>query len=299
VKTFLAPPRAGRPAGPLAPRRSGARARLRPAARLLVAAALPVLAALPAALGGQEHEAGRTLLPPGAAPSAVPFQAGESLTYRVRIPKFGSIGRGTMTVSGPEDVRGAEALILRFDFSTRIGFVKAENHSESWIDPTRMAALRFHKHERHPLSTHDEVVEMFPAERKWQAADGTMGTSTTSAPLDELSFIYFIRTLPLGDSAQHVLDRHFDPKRNPTTVRVLGRERLTTPAGTFATVIVEMRVKDARRYKGEGVLRIHLTDDDCRLPVRIESDMPIVGRGVLLLEKHTHPASHHDAAGGV
>ena len=253
---------------------------------------MPVLAALPVALGGQGSDAAGAARLPGAAPHAVPFQAGESLTYRVRIPKFGSIGRGTMTVSGPEDVRGTAALVLRFDFATRVGFVKAEHHSESWIDPVRMAALRFHKHERHPLSTHDEVVELFPAERRWQAADGTMGTSTTSAPLDELSFIYFLRTLPLGADAQHVLDRHFDPRRNPTTVRVVGRERLTTPAGTFATVIVEMRVKDARRYKGEGVLRLNLTDDDCRLPVRIESDMPVVGRGVLLLEQHTHPASH-------
>jgi len=287
VKTSVAHPRTGRSVGH--------RHRLLPAARLLVAAAIPLLAALPAALGGQGQHESAAMRAPGDAPHAIPFQAGESLTYRVRIPKFGSIGRGTMTVSGPEDVRGTEALVLRFDFSTRVGFVKAENHSESWIDPTRMAALRFHKHERHPLSTHDEVVELFPTERKWQAADGTMGTSTTSAPLDELSFIYFIRTLPLGADAQHVLDRHFDPKRNPTTVRVVGRERLTTPAGTFSTVIVEMRVKDTRRYKGEGVLRINLTDDDCRLPVRIESDMPIVGRGVLLLEKHTHPAAHFAA----
>jgi hypothetical protein len=58
-------------------------------------------------------------------------------------------------------------------------------------------------------------------------------------------------------------------------------------------VIIEMRVKDPRRYKGEGVIRINLTDDRCRLPVRIESRMPVVGKTVLTLESFTHPAEHH------
>ena len=36
---------------------------------------------------------------------------------------------------------------------------------------------------------------LFPAEHRWQAADGASGASLDLAPLDELSFIYFIRTL--------------------------------------------------------------------------------------------------------
>jgi hypothetical protein len=57
-------------------------------------------------------------------------------------------------------------------------------------------------------------------------------------------------------------------------------------------VLVEMRVKDPRRYRGEGVIRIHLSDDRCRLPLRIESRMPVVGTAVLSLESHTHPREH-------
>jgi hypothetical protein len=50
-----------------------------------------------------------------------------------------------------------------------------------------------------------------------------------------------------------------------------------------------MRVKDPRRYRGEGVIRISLSDDDRRLPVRIESRMPMLGRAVLTLEAFTPP----------
>jgi hypothetical protein len=80
------------------------------------------------------------------------------------------------------------------------------------------------------------------------------------------------------------MDRHYDAVRNPTTVRVLGRETVTTPMGEFPTVVVEMRVRDVRRYKGEGVIRFNLSDDARRLPVRIETAAPVVGKAVLLLE---------------
>jgi hypothetical protein len=37
--------------------------------------------------------------------------------------------------------------------------------------------------------------------------------------------------------------RHYDSDRNPITVRDTGRDTVRTNAGTFATIVVEMRVK--------------------------------------------------------
>jgi hypothetical protein len=128
---------------------------------------------------------------------------------------------------------------------------------------------------------------MYPDERRWQGADGTSGESPSAAPLDELSFMFFIRTLPLTADTTYRFDRHFDAARNPTTVRVVRREDVTTDAGVFHTVLLEMRVKDPRRYHGEGVIKINLTDDDRRLPVRIESEMPVIGTAVLTLDAHS------------
>jgi hypothetical protein len=95
-------------------------------------------------------------------PVRLPFGVGEQLVYRVRIPKVKMGGRGIMSVEGPVDVRGAEAYLLRFDFKASLGPIKAANHEQSWLDPQRMAALRFQKRERHPLASHDEAVELFP-----------------------------------------------------------------------------------------------------------------------------------------
>ena len=222
----------------------------------------------------------------------LPFFAGERLTYRVRVSRFGGSGKGEMTVEGPVDLRGTATYVLRSNVQTRVGPVKAVNRSESWLDVMRMATLRFRKHERSIVSNAAESVELFPERRVWQTADGRAGDSGTDTPLDELSFIYFLRSIPLAPGSAYRYDRHFDPARNPTLVRVLGRETVKTPAGTFSTLLIEMRVKDPARYRGEGVIRINMTDDHCRLPVRIVGDVPFAGEATLLLEAHSHPMGH-------
>lgn len=174
----------------------------------------------------------------------------------------------------PRRWTGRRALLLSFDFRGRVGPAVVENHTRSWVDPDSLASLRFTKRERSPITSRNDDVRMDPARGRWEGADGTGGALPADRPLDELSFIFFIRTLPLAEGAVYSLNRHFEPGRNPVVVRVVRRGRTTVPAGEFATVEVEMRVKDSARYRGgEGVVRLSLTDDDRHLPVRIESQM--------------------------
>ena len=214
-------------------------------------------------------------------PAALPFSVGERLVYDGRARGIG--GRGTMWIDGPVDVRGVPTFELHFDFAARFGPISVTQKSTSWLDPERMAAMRFEKRERNPLARREEAVELFPEERRWRDRSGTVGTAPTSAPLDELSFIYFVRTLPFTSDSTLRFVRHFDPQRSPTLIRVLGREQVETRAGSYSTVIVEMRVRDQQHYKGEGTIRFSISDDRCRLPVRIESNIPDAGTVVLTL----------------
>jgi hypothetical protein len=225
------------------------------------------------------------------AQNSLPFSPGERLNYRVSVSKVAGVGHGSMWVEGPVDVRGISTWLLRFDFSAGFGPMKAVDRTSSWLDPERMAAQRYLKHEKHVLSRRDERVEIFPADRRWTAATGANGVSPTDTPLDELSFMYFIRTVPLEPDSTYRFNRHFDPTRSPTTLKVVRREVVTTPAGRFQTILVEMRVRDPQRYRGEGVIRINLSDDSMRIPVRIESAMPVIGTAVMALESYTDPHS--------
>jgi len=211
----------------------------------------------------------------------LPFAVGERLEYVGKVR--GISGRGTMWIVGPVDVRGISTYELHFDFAARVGPLSVTQRTVSWLDPERMAVMRFAKRERHLLARHEEDIELFPLERRWQARGGESGESPTDAPLDELSFIYFVRTLLLASDSTLSFSRHFDPQRSPTTVRLLGHEQVTTAAGSFNTDVVEMRVRDPEHYRGEGTIRFSISDDRCRIPVRIESNIPDAGTVVLTL----------------
>ncbi len=212
----------------------------------------------------------------------LPFAVGERLSYNAHAAP-GVNGHAEMWIDGPFELRGVSTIVLRSSFTAKVGFLNVSDNTTSWVDPVRMTSLRFLKDEQHLLTHHSEDVTLNGASRQWTAADGRSGTSPTDDPLDELSFIYALREFSLPLDSTVTFDRHFDAERNPTTLRLTGKGVVTTPAGTFNTREIEMRVRDTRRYRGEGLIRIALSDDRCRRPVRIESAIPGAGTVVMTL----------------
>jgi len=206
-----------------------------------------------------------------------PFMEGEALAYQVSLGRHGRSGTGWLRVEPAQPLREEPVVLLRFDFETTVGPVLLQHHSRSWLSARRMVALRYELDERVPFNSVREQVDIFP-ER-----------SAVKDPLDELSFLYALRTLTLTPGAVFRMDRHFDARRNPVLVRVLRREALHVPAGDFSTVVVELEVRDPKRFGGRGVLRLYLTDDARRLPVRIESQVPVAGQLVLELQPPPPP----------
>ena len=217
------------------------------------------------------------------AQATLPFGVGERLTYHVRVDKMRASGRGTMWIEGPTEIRGVSTLLLRSAVEVGIGPIKAIDKTDSWFDPARMAALKFEQQHRYLLSRSSTDVELYPDEMRWTNAKGTSGTSLTDAPLDELSFIYYVRTLVLAPDTSYQLNRHYEAERNPVCVRVVGRDTVRIALGAFPVVVTELRVKDPR-FTGEGIIRLFLTEDADRIPVRIESTLPGLGSAVFTLE---------------
>ena len=215
----------------------------------------------------------------------LPFAPGERLIFAGRVHTAVS-GGGALWVEGPVELRGTSTWLLHSDMEGRVGPLRATDRNASWLDPVRMTALRYTSRERHIVSKHDDAVDIFAGEKRWRAENGAEGVTATSAPLDELSFLYFVRTLPLASDTTMAVARHYDPARNPTVLTVRGREEIQVGAGRFRAILVEMRVRDPRRYKGEGVIRIHLSDDACRLILRLDSRVPDAGPATLDLQSY-------------
>jgi len=266
---------------------------LRASASRDVVAALGVLAGA-ACLAATPRDAVAQEVP--AAPACLPFGPGEVLTYSVRVSLMGARGRNVMSVEGPTDVRGREAYVLKSSASVGIGPVRGTDRTTSWLDPARFAALRFVQHQRNVLSRDSDSVEINLEERRWRNRAGKEGAVESDAPLDELSFIYFIRTLPLGSDSAWSFRRHFDADRNPTDIRVTGRDTLDTPAGKFNVIEVKMRVRDRARYDGIGTIRLSISDDARRIPVRIRSVVPVAGSSTMTLASIAGPTPSCGAA---
>lgn len=68
----------------------------------------------------------------------------------------------------------------------------------------------------------------------------------------------------------------FDSKRlYDVEVKVLRKEKIKVPAGSFDTIVVHPVMKTEGIFVSKGPIHIWLTDDARRLPVRLRADVPI------------------------
>jgi hypothetical protein len=100
--------------------------------------------------------------------------------------------------------------------------------------------------------------------------------------LDELSVLYYVRTLPLQTSTT-VTARVFASRKNwELEVKVLGREPLDTVLGRRDTLKVEPLLKFEGIFQQKGRMIVWLTDDAERIPVQMKSEV-IIGSFVTTL----------------
>jgi len=214
-----------------------------------------------------------------------PFQAGEKLKFAV---KYGFIGAGTAYLEVPEvkDVDGERAysLLARAESNAVISRVyKVRNRIESLWDSSGRYSLRYTEKRREGGHKTDNEIIFDQEHREARYADGQVFPIPPRVQ-DALSSFYFTRfqALPLGGSI--VFDYHASRKSQPMEVKVLGRERVKTPAGTFNCVAIEPVLKAGGIFRNKGRLVIWITDDERRMPVRMRSAVAIGSISVVLQE---------------
>lgn len=88
---------------------------------------------------------------------------------------------------------------------------------------------------------------------------------------DELSVMYYVRTLPLEVGKNVRIPSISGDTCDYIEVRVLGRETIEVPAGVFKCIVVEPLLNAAGIFKQEGEIKVWLTDDRLRMPVLMRS----------------------------
>ena len=167
-----------------------------------------------------------------------------------------------------------------------VPFAKVDDLTHSWFDTRTLQSWRF-------IQDIDEVnyesfrhYEMYPQEREWKRADNDeSGTLGSSIPMDDISFVYYIRCLPLEVGKTYTLNRYFKQDGNPVTIQVLRKDRREVPAGEFETIVVKPIIQTDGLFGEGGNAEIHFSDDERRLLVYLRSEIPVVGSITLHLER--------------
>jgi len=200
-----------------------------------------------------------------------PFSVGERTTYNV---KFGIIhvGSGYMEVAGIDTVRGHYAWHTVFRTEGGTFFYHVDDVLESWFDTTTLSSLRFVQHIHEGGYVRDRTYEIYP-ERAAYVYNNKPEQPSVSDPLDDGSFLFFIRTLPLVVGETYSFDRYFNPKSNPVTIHVLRRERITVPAGTFNAIVVQPIIKTTGIFSKDGEAQVWFADDSTRVMLQMKSKL--------------------------
>ncbi len=257
----------------------------------MIRAGLLALAALAAALapGAPGRPAVR---PAAAAPDTelalhVPFVPGEHLEYDVKFGLF-RVGRATMDVVGIDTVRGAPAYHVIFAINGRALFYTMSDTLESWFSVDHLTSRRFVQNNDENGSLYVHHYEIHP-DLGYFVQDGKDSFPTTPEPLDDASFFYFARSIPLQVGSTYTFNRYFKPDRNPVTLTVLSEDSVDTPAGRFAAIAIRPVFKSRGLFAEGGRAEVYLSADSTRIPLLIRSHMVVGSLTMSLRSRGTRP----------
>src|SRR5215203_1102083 len=150
-----------------------------------------------------------------------------------------------------------------------------------------MYSLRFTQDFEQTGSDRRRHYEIFPERSVYQEGEKPEQPSVPD-PLDDASFIYFIRTVPLEIGRTYSYDRYFRPNKNPVRIKVLRRETVKVPAGTYQTIVVQPIIKSKGIFSENSKAEIWFSEDANRIMVQLKADLP-VGSLNLYLTSATPP----------
>lgn len=205
----------------------------------------------------------------GSGRASVPFGVGERLDYEVRLSGI-RVGGGFMEVSKTDSIRGREAWHTSFGIKGGLAFYRVNDRYESWFDTHSLASLRYHQRIDEGSYERESNFEIYPDRKVFVDAKG-VEQPTPEDPLDDGSFLYFLRTIPLEVGKEYTFERYFRLDRNPVRIKVLRRERVSVPAGTFDAVVVQPIIKTKGIFSENGRAEVWLSDDEHRIMLQMKS----------------------------
>jgi hypothetical protein len=206
------------------------------------------------------------------------FTVGERLVFDVNYGLL-TAGEAVMAVADFDSVAGRKVYRVEFTVNSLPSFswiYKVEDRYYTYIDVQAIVPWKFRQHIREGTYRRDFIAEF---DQYRNVATTTEGVYPIPPYVhDIMSAFYFARTLDFASmNTGDGIDLHnfYKDKSHELRVRFLGRQEIEVAAGTFRTVVVEPLVKEGGLFKSEGRIVIWLSDDERKIPVRVNTKVVI------------------------
>jgi hypothetical protein len=233
----------------------------------------------------------------GHAQQTIHFSPGERFVYDVKFSDL-QVGQATLALVGTDTIRGQAVVHALFAVKGGTFVYHVNDTTESWFNPANMTSYRFWQDVNEGSRHVHRRFEIFP-DTKTMQQEGKPGPEPSVAdPLDDASFLYFVRTQPMVVGQSYDYNRYFKPSINPVTVHVLRKERVTVPAGTFDAIVVQPVFKTSGIFSQGGHAEVWVSDDSQRVVLQIKSQLPIGSLNLFLKTMDANGAGASGTAAG-
>ena len=199
------------------------------------------------------------------------FGSGEYLEFEVGYG-FIKAGTATLEVRRAVNYKGYQSLELVSTAKSYPALAKlyyVEDYNYSVLDYHGLFPWRYQKDVHEGRYQAFRWAEFDQKGKKILTAKDTMDASEYVQ--DALTVLYYTRTIPLKVGQTVGMEVFSDGKKYMLEVKVLKKEKVTVPAGTFRTLVVEPLLKTPGIFQQTGKIKVWLTDDRLRLPVLMKS----------------------------
>lgn len=208
---------------------------------------------------------------PAAAPVEQKFAAGETLDYTLTwLRVTGGTARMTIGAHGEDAFRITSVARSSASFSR---FFKVRDEIETTVARNDFSTTRYVKR----LDEDGDKIEEVTVIDDGVATRTRRKVKKVRVPrpvFDPISVIYQLRTRDLSPGKAYDFDLIADGKLYTVHARVVRREKVQTPAGTFDCVRVEPQMISGGVEREERLF-LWYTDDERKIPVRIRTEIKV------------------------
>ena len=213
-----------------------------------------------------------------------PFKIGESLQYHAEFNRV-RVGEAELKVSAIEEINTIKSYHIIYVAKTKglaDRLFKIRDQIDIWIDKEGFFTHRLIKNINQ--GNYKNKVDVRFDYNKSVAKTSTKEISIDFKARDSFSLFYYLRTILLNENDIMSFSSFEGRRIVDYKLQIKGNEIIRTELGNITCTVIRPYQEGGNLFKNQGDMQIWISDDEKRLPVKIQIKMKF-GSMTLLLKK--------------